>query len=44
MYALLGAFPIIFQDRHKMGTAKSSLPFLSLVIGEIFGGLFVLSV
>ncbi|CAG7916285.1 unnamed protein product [Penicillium olsonii] len=43
MYALLGAYPVIFQGVHKMNAGHGGLPFLSLVVGEIIGGIFTLA-
>lgn len=43
MYALLGAYPIIFEGLHHMGEGVGSLPFLGLIIGEATGGAYILS-
>ncbi|GLA19458.1 hypothetical protein AnigIFM62618_007569 [Aspergillus niger] len=43
MYALLAAYPVVFQDIHGMNLGVGSLPFIGLIIGEILGGVFVLS-
>ncbi|PLB53614.1 synaptic vesicle transporter [Aspergillus steynii IBT 23096] len=42
-YALLSAYPIIFQGVHGMGLGVGGLPFIGLVLGEIAGSTFVLS-
>ncbi|KAK4508658.1 hypothetical protein PRZ48_002397 [Zasmidium cellare] len=43
MYALLGAYPIVFEGVHGMGEGVGSLPFIGLIIGEAFGGLYIIS-
>ncbi|KAL4981219.1 major facilitator superfamily domain-containing protein [Aspergillus desertorum] len=42
-YAMLQAFPLVFQDVHGMSLGVSGLPFIGLIIGEILGAAFVLS-
>ncbi|KAL4913880.1 major facilitator superfamily domain-containing protein [Aspergillus aurantiobrunneus] len=42
-YAMLQAFPIVFQDVHGMSLGVSGLPFIGLITGEIAGAAFVLS-
>lgn len=42
-YALLTAYPIVFQDVHGMSLGVSGLPFIGLIIGLIGGAAFVLS-
>jgi DHA1 family multidrug resistance protein-like MFS transporter len=42
-YAMLQAFPLVFQGVHGMSLGVSGLPFIGLIIGEILGAAFVLS-
>jgi DHA1 family multidrug resistance protein-like MFS transporter len=42
MYALLDAYPIIFQGIHGMNLGVGGLPFIGLIIGECAGGLYIL--
>ena len=42
MYALLSAYPVVFQGIHGMNLGVGSLPFIGLVIGEFLGGLYIL--
>lgn len=42
MYALLGAYPVVFQGIHGMAPGVGSLPFIGLIIGEFMGGIFSL--
>ncbi|KAE8161391.1 Alpha/Beta hydrolase protein [Aspergillus tamarii] len=42
-YALLSAYPIVFQGTYGMTGGVSGLPFIGLIIGEISGSSFVLS-
>jgi DHA1 family multidrug resistance protein-like MFS transporter len=42
-YALLQAYPIVFQETYGLTGGVSGLPFIGLIIGEILGGAFVLS-
>ncbi|KAJ5342378.1 hypothetical protein N7541_011502 [Penicillium brevicompactum] len=42
MYALLGAYPVVFQGIHGMNLGVGSLPFLALIIGEFLGGVYIL--
>ncbi|RAL08293.1 MFS transporter [Aspergillus homomorphus CBS 101889] len=42
MYALLGAYPVVFQGIHGMNLGVGSLPFIGLIIGEFAGGAYVL--
>ncbi|PYH88016.1 MFS multidrug transporter [Aspergillus ellipticus CBS 707.79] len=42
MYALLAAYPVVFQEIHGMNLGVGSLPFIGLIIGEFLGGAFVL--
>ncbi|KAL4865780.1 hypothetical protein BDV12DRAFT_145960 [Aspergillus spectabilis] len=42
-YAMLQAFPLVFQGVHGMSLGVSGLPFIGLIIGEIAGAAFVLS-
>ncbi|KAL4948708.1 major facilitator superfamily domain-containing protein [Aspergillus filifer] len=42
-YAMLQAYPIVFQEVHGMSLGISGLPFNGLIIGEVLGAGFVLS-
>ncbi|OJJ56725.1 hypothetical protein ASPSYDRAFT_1152617 [Aspergillus sydowii CBS 593.65] len=42
MYALLSAYPIVFQQIHGMNLGVGSLPFIGLIIGEILAGVYTL--
>ncbi|KIA75479.1 synaptic vesicle transporter [Aspergillus ustus] len=42
-YAMLQAYPLVFQGVHGMGLGKSGLPFIGLILGKIAGAAFVLS-
>ena len=42
MYALLGAYPIVFQGIHGMNLGVGGLPFIGLIIGEFCGGSYIL--
>lgn len=42
MYALLGAYPVVFQGIYGMSLGMGSLPFIGLMIGEFIGGAFSL--
>ncbi|KAI9923929.1 hypothetical protein ASPWEDRAFT_108230 [Aspergillus wentii DTO 134E9] len=42
MYALLAAYPVVFQGIHGMNLGVGSLPFIGLIIGELLGGTFAL--
>ncbi|RAH50603.1 MFS transporter [Aspergillus brunneoviolaceus CBS 621.78] len=42
MYALLSAYPVVFQEIHGMNLGVGSLPFIGLIIGEFAGGAYVL--
>ncbi|KAL4778176.1 major facilitator superfamily domain-containing protein [Aspergillus varians] len=42
-YAMLQAYPLVFQGVHGMSLGVSGLPFIGLIIGEIAGAGFVLS-
>lgn len=42
-YALLEAYPVIFQGVHGMSTGVGGLTFIGLVIGVVMGATFVLS-
>lgn len=42
MYALLGAYPVVFQEVHGMNLGVGSLPFIGLMIGEFAGGAYTL--
>ncbi|KAL4794985.1 major facilitator superfamily domain-containing protein [Aspergillus venezuelensis] len=42
MYALLGAYPVVFQEVYKMNMGIGGLAFIGLIIGELLGGVYVL--
>ena len=42
-YALLEAYPVVFEGVYHMKSGISGLPFIGLMIGEIIGSTFVLS-
>ncbi|KAK1148202.1 hypothetical protein N8T08_010848 [Aspergillus melleus] len=42
MYALLAAYPVVFQGIHGMNLGVGSLPFIGLMTGEFLGGAFTL--
>lgn len=42
MYALLGAYPVVFQGVHGMSLGVGSLPFIGLMVGELLGGSYIL--
>lgn len=42
MYALLGAYPVVFSGIHGMSLGVGSLPFIGLMIGEFIGGVYML--
>ncbi|EKV11002.1 MFS multidrug transporter, putative [Penicillium digitatum PHI26] len=42
MYALLSAYPVVFQGIHGMNLGVGSLPFIGLIIGEILAGAYIL--
>ncbi|KAJ6033164.1 hypothetical protein N7499_009433 [Penicillium canescens] len=42
MYALLGAYPVVFQGIHGMSLGVGSLPFIALIIGEALAGSYIL--
>jgi hypothetical protein len=42
MYALLDAYPIVFQEIHGMNEGVGGLPFIGLIVGEFAGGLYIL--
>ncbi|KAJ6184845.1 hypothetical protein N7519_006146 [Penicillium mononematosum] len=42
MYALLGAYPVVFQGIHGMNLGVGGLPFIGLIIGEFLAGAYVL--
>ncbi|KKK20260.1 putative polyamine transporter, partial [Aspergillus rambellii] len=41
-YAMLQAYPLVFQGVHRMSAEVSGLPFIGLLLGAFFGGAFVL--
>ncbi|KAJ6013414.1 hypothetical protein N7540_008005 [Penicillium herquei] len=42
MYALLSAYPVVFQEIHGMNLGVGSLPFIGLIIGELLAGAYIL--
>ncbi|PKY01063.1 MFS general substrate transporter [Aspergillus campestris IBT 28561] len=42
MYALLAAYPVVFQGIHGMNLGVGSLPFIGLIVGEFLGGIYTL--
>jgi DHA1 family multidrug resistance protein-like MFS transporter len=44
IYALLGAYPVVFQGVYGMNMGVGGLAFIGLILGELLGGIFVLSV
>ncbi|KAI9369549.1 major facilitator superfamily domain-containing protein [Aspergillus egyptiacus] len=42
MYALLGAYPVVFQGVYGMNMGVGGLAFVGLIIGELAGGVYVL--
>ncbi|KAJ5752583.1 hypothetical protein N7520_009500 [Penicillium odoratum] len=42
IYALLSAYPVVFQEIHGMNLGVGSLPFIGLIIGELFAGVYIL--
>ncbi|RDW92900.1 MFS transporter [Aspergillus mulundensis] len=42
MYALLGAYPVVFQQVYGMNLGVGGLAFVGLIIGELVGGAYVL--
>ncbi|KAL3478131.1 MFS general substrate transporter [Aspergillus californicus] len=42
MYALLAAYPVVFQGIHGMNLGVGSLPFIGLIIGELLAGVYTL--
>ncbi|KAL4978973.1 major facilitator superfamily domain-containing protein [Aspergillus desertorum] len=43
MYALLGAYPVVFQQVYGMNIGVGGLAFVGLIIGELVGGAYVLT-
>ncbi|KOS46818.1 hypothetical protein ACN38_g2213 [Penicillium nordicum] len=41
MYALLSAYPVVFQGIHGMNLGVGSLPFIGLIIGEFLAGAYI---
>ncbi|CAG8140680.1 unnamed protein product [Penicillium olsonii] len=44
IYALLGAYPVIFQGVYGMNMGVGGLAFIGLIIGELLGGVYILSI
>ncbi|KAJ5612961.1 hypothetical protein N7510_006155 [Penicillium lagena] len=42
IYALLGAYPVVFEGVHGMNLGVGSLPFIGLIIGELLAGAYIL--
>ncbi|KAL3458961.1 major facilitator superfamily domain-containing protein [Aspergillus heterothallicus] len=42
MYALLGAYPVVFQGVYGMNMGVGGLAFIGIIIGELLGGVYVL--
>lgn len=42
MYALLGAYPVVFQGVYGMNMGVAGLAFIGLIIGELLGGVYIL--
>ncbi|KAJ5682183.1 hypothetical protein N7462_005348 [Penicillium macrosclerotiorum] len=42
MYALLSAYPVVFEGIHGMNLGVGSLPFIGLIIGELLAGGYIL--
>lgn len=44
MYALLGAYPVVFQGVYGMNMGVAGLAFVGLIIGELLGGVYILMI
>ncbi|KAJ5782326.1 hypothetical protein N7457_004100 [Penicillium paradoxum] len=42
MYALLSAYPVVFQGIHGMNLGVGALPFIGLIIGEFLAGAYTM--
>ncbi|KAJ5943732.1 hypothetical protein N7516_003900 [Penicillium verrucosum] len=42
MYALLGAYPVVFEGVYGMSTGVGGLAFIGIIIGELLGGVYIL--
>ncbi|KAL2865019.1 MFS transporter [Aspergillus lucknowensis] len=42
MYALLGAYPVVFQGVYGMNMGVGGLAFIGIIIGELLGGVYTL--
>lgn len=42
IYALLGAYPVVFQGVYGMNMGVGGLAFVGLIIGELLGGIYIL--
>ncbi|KAF4211358.1 hypothetical protein CNMCM5878_002692 [Aspergillus fumigatiaffinis] len=42
IYALLGAYPVVFQGVYGMNMGEGGLAFVGLIVGELLGGVFIL--
>lgn len=43
MYALLGAYPLVFQGVHGMNPGVGGLPFIGLIVGQVIAGVYIIS-
>ncbi|KAJ5129961.1 uncharacterized protein N7515_006000 [Penicillium bovifimosum] len=44
MYALLGAYPVVFQGVYGMNMGVGGLAFIGIIIGELLGGVYILMI
>jgi DHA1 family multidrug resistance protein-like MFS transporter len=42
IYALLGAYPVVFQGVYGMSAGVGGLAFMGLIIGELLSGVYIL--
>ncbi|KAJ5189025.1 Major facilitator superfamily [Penicillium cf. griseofulvum] len=42
IYALLGAYPVVFQSVYGMNMGVGGLAFVGIIIGELLGGVYIL--
>ncbi|PTU21227.1 hypothetical protein P175DRAFT_0509698 [Aspergillus ochraceoroseus IBT 24754] len=43
IYALLGAYPVVFQGVYGMTMGVAGLAFIGIIIGELLGGVYILT-
>ncbi|KAL4870635.1 hypothetical protein BDV12DRAFT_184266 [Aspergillus spectabilis] len=43
LYLFMTAYPIVFQQIHGFNKGVGGLPYFGLIIGELFGGLFIIA-